>query len=584
MDPSSIRLEGDEDSRRWNNSKKWGMTIVISLMGFIAPLGSSIVVPGGMFIDRSFRLNSRTLSVVPVSVYVLGQGVGPFILAPISELKGRQPVYVIAAFLFILFNIGTTVSENFVALNVLRFFAGAAGSAGPSLGSGSIGDLFEPRERGRAQSLYGLGPLLGPVLGNVIGGFIAQSDKDWRWLLGTLTILSAAVFVIVVAFLRETYAPVLLRKKREKIVREREEREARIERERIASDPVLAAAKASEPRPSLGQRIKARARALLPNKEAREKIKVAQTRPFRLLFTNPICAIFSTYLGFCYGIVFLFLTQHPLLFQRREAPDSPSPMKLPTYNWTLGRAGLSYFGLGLGFLCSALINALLQDVIYKRLVASDGRVGWFLFKSKQEITSLMEERERKKTAEAGHEMDLEKPSNQAVSSTCPPKPPPPPPPSSASSPPPPPANTGPTNPTPKKGRPEYRLPLCLLGMMIMPAGLFCFGWSAETKSHWMLPLLGSFLTGMGTILCFQTILVYLVDAFVPYSASATACAVLVRSILAAAFPLFAEELYEDLGYGWGSSLIAFIALAGIPVPIILFRYGERLRNRYRFVC
>lgn len=54
----------------------------------------------------------------------------------------------------------------------------------------SQGDMFVSRERGRAQSLYGLGPLLGPVCGTIAGGWIAQALHSWRWLLGTLTIVS----------------------------------------------------------------------------------------------------------------------------------------------------------------------------------------------------------------------------------------------------------------------------------------------------------------------------------------------------------------------------------------------------------
>lgn len=56
------------------------------------------------------------------------------------------------------------------------------------------GDMFVPRERGRAQSLYGLGPLLGPVCGTIAGGWIAQALHSWRWLLGTLTIVSCSSY------------------------------------------------------------------------------------------------------------------------------------------------------------------------------------------------------------------------------------------------------------------------------------------------------------------------------------------------------------------------------------------------------
>ena len=138
FDSTAIQLEGDEDPRNWSSQRKWYTTAVISLMGFISPLGSSIVVPGDFFVDVEFHLHSRTLSLLTVSLFVLGLGMGPFLLAPASELKGRQPIYLVSSIVFVLFNLGSTLVLNFPGLLVLRFLAGAAGSAGPSLGAGSI--------------------------------------------------------------------------------------------------------------------------------------------------------------------------------------------------------------------------------------------------------------------------------------------------------------------------------------------------------------------------------------------------------------------------------------------------------------
>lgn len=422
--------------------------------------------------------------------------------------------------------------------------------------------------------------------------------------------MSAVIAIVVAIFLRETFGPVLLRKKRERLVKEHL-RNAEIlaahavvdanvveaHRDELPLNANVPPAALHAPAPPLSVASLRRAvRVITPSEEMRTKLKFAFSRPFRLLFTNPICAIFSVYMGYIYGTIFLFLTQHPLLFQRRESPDSPSPIILPTYNWGYGIAGLTYLGLGLGFITAATINVLLQDTIYARLVLADGRLGWFLFTlDREEVRPKMLksleaaassksaklENEKKHTAAEGQARDLEKggdeagpSSSAAVAVTA----------SSTSSPvdPPRPASTLMTSKPPLKGRPEYRLPLCLLGMIILPCGLFVFGWAAESRAHFMLPLVGSFLVGVGSILPFQSILVYLVDAFIPYSASATACAVLVRSVLAAVFPLFSQQLFVQCGYGWGSSIIAFIALLAVPVPIVLYAKGERLRNRFKF--
>lgn len=410
-----------------------------------------------------------------------------------------------------------------------------------------------------------------------------------------MSVQLSGVVAVSTFFLPETFAPVLLRHKQKRVAVERLERIKELEREQAAvvhPTEVTQQLAALAKKPTLGER----ASALVPGRQAKDKMKIAFSRPFRLLFTNPICAAFSCYMGFCYGVIFLFLVEHPLLFQRKRPEDHGGPERarvLHNYQWAPGPTGLTYLGLGLGFLIAALCNAFCQDRIYKRLVASRGKVGWYLFKQPEQIDLIM--RRRDKVA-ADDDKDLEITGQGSVEAPSVVGPVPPPlahtksgkfGDKSAADPMPGPSQqakaVGPRSP-PRKGEPEFRLPLCLVGMFVLPVGLFIFGWTAAGGVHWILPLIGSVFVGAGTILCFQSILVYLVDAFIPYSASATACAVLVRSVLAAAFPLFSDKMYRALGFGWGSSLLAFVALAGVPVPIVLFRYGAFLRAKYKFVA
>ena len=71
---------------------------------------------------------------------------------------------------------------------------------------------------------------------------------------------------------------------------------------------------------------------------------------------------------------------------------------------------------------------------------------------------------------------------------------------------------------------------------------------------------------------------YTIDAFTLYAASGLAANTVIRSIMAALIPLAAPKLYAVLGLGWGNSLLAFLALAMVPVPVLLFFYGERMRG------
>lgn len=75
---------------------------------------------------------------------------------------------------------------------------------------------------------------------------------------------------------------------------------------------------------------------------------------------------------------------------------------------------------------------------------------------------------------------------------------------------------------------------------------------------------------------------YVVDAFPLYAASATAAMTILRSFFGAVLPLAGQPLYDKLGLGWGNSLLGFVAIAMLPVPIIFLRWGEWLRTSERF--
>jgi hypothetical protein len=81
---------------------------------------------------------------------------------------------------------------------------------------------------------------------------------------------------------------------------------------------------------------------------------------------------------------------------------------------------------------------------------------------------------------------------------------------------------------------------------------------------------------------FLSISVYLVDAYTVFAAGATAGNLMVRSIISTVLPLAAEPLYHSVGYEWGNSIFTLIAMAFLPVPFLLVRYGRYLRTHPQF--
>ncbi len=87
------------------------------------------------------------------------------------------------------------------------------------------------------------------------------------------------------------------------------------------------------------------------------------------------------------------------------------------------------------------------------------------------------------------------------------------------------------------------------------------------------------------IIGFQCIQAYLVDSYTMYAASAIGAVTVLRSSTGFGFPLFAPYMYSALDYGWGNSLLGFIAVGiGLPAPVQLWMFGKKLRERSPFAA
>ena len=135
------------------------------------------------------------------------------------------------------------------------------------------------------------------------------------------------------------------------------------------------------------------------------------------------------------------------------------------------------------------------------------------------------------------------------------------------------------------GKPEFRIPLMIPGSILIPTGLFIYGWTAYYRTHWIGPNIGVALFSAGSIIGFQCIQTYLVDTYTRFAASAIGAATVMRSLAGFGFPLFAPYMYDALDYGWGNSLLGFIAVGlGVPAPFLFWNFGAKLRAKSPFAA
>ncbi|KAK9314563.1 major facilitator superfamily domain-containing protein [Lipomyces starkeyi] len=128
--------------------------------------------------------------------------------------------------------------------------------------------------------------------------------------------------------------------------------------------------------------------------------------------------------------------------------------------------------------------------------------------------------------------------------------------------------------------PELRLVPTIIGAIVLPIGLFWLTWTGAYHEHvhWIVPTLAGLFVGCGIILIFLTSLTYIIESYLMFAASAMAANTVMRSCFGAGFPLFANQMFHNLHVQWAGTLLGCIALILMPVPVLFFIFGKKLRK------
>lgn len=148
--------------------------------------------------------NSRIVSILGLSTFVLGIAFGPMFFSPLSEFYGRRPIYLVAWTMYVIWIIPQAVAQNIQTMIVTRFLDGFAGSTFLAVSGGTVGDLFARNELQYPMQIFTIAPFIGPCAGPLIGGFI-NYNVDWRWTYYVLIIWSFGLLMAIIFLVPETY-------------------------------------------------------------------------------------------------------------------------------------------------------------------------------------------------------------------------------------------------------------------------------------------------------------------------------------------------------------------------------------------
>ncbi|KAE8421128.1 major facilitator superfamily domain-containing protein [Aspergillus pseudocaelatus] len=310
----TFTIDDPENPKNWSKAFKWYCTMVVAFTCFVVAFASSVITADIEGPAEEFGV-SREVSLVVVTVFVIGFGVGPMAFAPMSEMFGRRPVYALTLLIAVIFIIPCAVSKNIGTLIVCRAIDGIAFSAPMTLVGGTLADLWKNEERGVPMAAFSASPFLGPAIGPLAGGYLADA-AGWRWLYWLMLILAFVSWVMITFTVPETYAPTILKRRAKKL-------------RKTQNDPKYVTETELDSRP------------------LSEKLRIFFFRPFQLLFLEPIVLFISIYMSVLYGLLYMFFVAYPIVYQGGKG-------------WSAGSTGLMFIPLAIGVVMSAACSPFIN--------------------------------------------------------------------------------------------------------------------------------------------------------------------------------------------------------------------------------
>lgn len=304
----------DKDNpKNWSKAMKWWCTMCVALTCFVVAFCSSVITADIEGVAKEFNV-SEEVALLSITVFVIGFGIGPMVFAPLSEIYGRRVIYASTLFVAVIFIIPCAVAKNVATLMVFRALGGIAFSAPMTLVGGTLADCWKTEERGVPMAAFSAAPFIGPAIGPLVGGYLADA-KGWRWLYWIQLILAGVVWVLITFTVPETYAPIILKRRAEKLSK------------------------------SSGKKFLTEQD--LDMRPFSDRLLNFLIRPFQLLFGELIVLLISVYMSVLYGLLYMFFVAYPIIYQKGKG-------------WDAGKTGLMFIPLAVGVLCSSFCAPLVN--------------------------------------------------------------------------------------------------------------------------------------------------------------------------------------------------------------------------------
>lgn len=283
-----VTWDGDSDPdnpRNWPIYQKIFFIFEVSFLTLAVYMGSAIYTPGVLDIQRNFGV-SEVIATLPLTLFVIGYGIGPMVFGPTSEIAsiGRAYIYIASLIIFMALQIPTALSKDITSLCILRFLGGVFAS--PCLGNGPalVCDVLSIPYGAIGIGIWSVAAVSGPLFGPLIGAVLVVKG-GWRWTFWYLCIVSGVALVLAIFFLPESYEKTLLYRKAKRL------------RRRTGNMKIVSEGELEDKNLALGQII----------------IETLW-RPLEIALFEPVVFLIDIYLSLVYAIIYLWFEAFPIVF------------------------------------------------------------------------------------------------------------------------------------------------------------------------------------------------------------------------------------------------------------------------------
>lgn len=172
-----VDWDGEDDPTNPLNWPLWykGLTIAFMSWGtWVVVVYSTSYTLGISRMQADLNASSQPIVTLGITTYLIGLAIGSVIVAPLSEMCGRRPVYMVSMLLFTLLIIPCGLATTITEVLAVRFVGALAGSVMIVNSAGTLSDIVTDEYRALVFSMWSIGPLNGPTFGPIIGGFSTQ--------------------------------------------------------------------------------------------------------------------------------------------------------------------------------------------------------------------------------------------------------------------------------------------------------------------------------------------------------------------------------------------------------------------------